>query len=201
MAFRTARNRRVEFAAELQDFGFETVFSHSSNLEFLVDLVNIGYIVHLYFVCTEDFRINISRVRNRVALGGHDVDVFAIQNRYFRSVKLLEATVRSVDRIVLFDNSDIGLFTGRAVCEIVNDRVWTEMSYGTRIEIIPEPHIPKWVLDVLQRAYNRLRDTKPEIYEIGSASDLLPSPEERLAHYRLMAPADMMQHLRRHLMT
>jgi hypothetical protein len=130
------------------------------------------------------------------------VDDLAIQNRYFRSLKLLEAAVRSVDRIVLFDNSDTGLFTGRAVCEIANDRVWTKRYYGTRIEIAPMPHIPKWVLEVLQQAYNRLRAAKPEIYEIRSASDLIPSPEERLEHYRLMGPANVMEYyLKRHMMT
>jgi predicted ABC-type ATPase len=39
------------------DFGFETVFSHKSNADFLEALKTLGYEVHLYFVCTEDPRI------------------------------------------------------------------------------------------------------------------------------------------------
>jgi predicted ABC-type ATPase len=56
-AFATARNRRVDFAQGLLDFGFETVFSHKSNADFLEALKTLGYEVHLYFVCTEDPRI------------------------------------------------------------------------------------------------------------------------------------------------
>ncbi|HEV7600634.1 MAG TPA: zeta toxin family protein [Bradyrhizobium sp.] len=200
LAFRTARNQRVQLAAELHDFGFETVFSHSSNLDFLVDLVQIGYIVHIYFVCTEDFRINIGRVRNRVALGGHDVDDAAIQRRYFRSLKLLELAVHSIYRIVLFDNSDTELFGARASCEIANEGEWTRGFYRTRIEIDPQPHIPKWVMEVLQNAYSRLDRGKPEIYEIGSKRATPLSPENSLAYYRQMGPAKIMEHLRRHMM-
>jgi predicted ABC-type ATPase len=48
-AFVVARNRRVDFAQGLLDFGFETVFSHESNADFLEALKTLGYEVHLYF--------------------------------------------------------------------------------------------------------------------------------------------------------
>jgi predicted ABC-type ATPase len=69
-AFRAARNRRVDYAEKLGDFGFETVFSHGSNVAFLRALRRIGYTVHLYFIATEYAQINIGRVRNRAARGG-----------------------------------------------------------------------------------------------------------------------------------
>ena len=63
----------MRLAERLESFGFETVFSHSSNVEFLEALRVLGYDIHLFFVCTESHEINIARVENRVALGGHDV--------------------------------------------------------------------------------------------------------------------------------
>jgi hypothetical protein len=59
-AFQDARNERVRCAFHYLDFGFETVFSHGSNLAFLRALRQLGYEVHLYFVATEDPSININ---------------------------------------------------------------------------------------------------------------------------------------------
>jgi hypothetical protein len=156
--------------------------------------------VHLYYVCTEDFRINISRVKNKVALGGHDVTDLAVQNRYVRSLGVLETAVHAVDRIVLFDNSNVGLHLNRALCEIVNEDLGKNWLFHTRIEITPKPHIPKWVIDVLQRAYDRDAHFKPEMRKIKSPSVPLESPEERHARYRLAGTAEMMQLLKRHRM-
>jgi predicted ABC-type ATPase len=146
-AFGAARNRRVDFAQGLFDFGFETVFSHSSNSDFLEALKIIGYEVHLYFVCTDDPRINVNRVSNRVRLGGHDVPTDRIFDRYSRALDNLVLSVGQFDRIVLFDNSSID-GAGRVVGEIAN-------TLEPRVTLNPKPQLPGWATSTVSRAYTR----------------------------------------------
>ncbi|MEA2875891.1 MAG: hypothetical protein QOF14_1087 [Hyphomicrobiales bacterium] len=130
----------MDYATDLHDFGFETVFSHGSNVAFLRALRELRYEVHLYFFCTEDPEINVTRVRNRVALGGHDVDEADVRERYYRSLALLALSLRDVDRVVLFDNSRAAM-TGRVVAEFYNDAGGTHREQFTLF-----PPIPTWVL-------------------------------------------------------
>ncbi|MGY3451655.1 zeta toxin family protein [Bradyrhizobium sp. USDA 4353] len=87
------------------DFSFETVMSHPSKVEFMVQAVDAGYEVTLYFVCTSDPEINVRRVENRVSLGGHAVPRDRIVARYWRSLNLLCHAALVANRTVLFDNS------------------------------------------------------------------------------------------------
>lgn len=56
-------------------------------------------------MATDDPAINVSRVRNRVALKGHDVPEDKIVARYYRSLDLLIDAVRHTNRAYIFDNS------------------------------------------------------------------------------------------------
>jgi predicted ABC-type ATPase len=146
-AFAAARNRRIDFAQGLFDFGFETVFSHRSNADFLEALKTLGYEVHLYFVCTDDPRINVNRVSNRVRLGGHNVPTDKIFDRYSRALDNLVLSVGKFDRIVLFDNSSVD-GAGRVVAEIRN-------APAPRVALYPRPHLPAWITSTVSRAYTR----------------------------------------------
>jgi predicted ABC-type ATPase len=64
-----------------------------------------GYRTYLYFVATDDPAINISRVRNRVKLGGHAVPEGLIVKRYYKSLGLLMEAIRCTNRAYIFDNS------------------------------------------------------------------------------------------------
>lgn len=86
-------------------FTFETVMSHPSKVELLARAQQAGYRTYLYFVATDDPAINISRVRNRVKLGGHDVPEERIEPRYHRSLELLMEAIRHANRAYVFDNS------------------------------------------------------------------------------------------------
>jgi predicted ABC-type ATPase len=54
-------------------FTFETVMSSKDKVEFLKKAQEAGYRTYLYFIATQDPTVNISRVDNRVRLGGHSV--------------------------------------------------------------------------------------------------------------------------------
>jgi predicted ABC-type ATPase len=167
LAFLEARNRRVDYAVQLQDFGFETVFSHGSNLAFLRALKAIGYEVHLYFVGTEYADINADRVRERVKLGGHSVIEHKIRSRYSRALNLLSLAVRDFDRVVLYDNSKLALdltdpqYGGRVVCDFRGDNGG---SAAEQIEVLPP--IPGWAIRFGLLPFSWLWQTSPSFREI-----------------------------------
>jgi len=86
-------------------FTFETVMSHPSKVALLKQAQALGYRTYLYFVATDDPAINISRVHNRVKLGGHGVPEDKIEERYHRSLGLLMDAIRHTNRAYIFDNS------------------------------------------------------------------------------------------------
>lgn len=97
---------RKELLSLSDSFSFETVMSHHSKVEFLHEAKTKGFKTYLYFICTQDPEINISRVRNRHIKGGHDVPREKIVDRYYRSLELLASAFKLVDRAFVLDNSN-----------------------------------------------------------------------------------------------
>ena len=110
---------RTQLLKKGRSFSFETVFSHSSKLQFMKDARKLGYRVYLYFLATEDPEININRVNIRVAMKQHHVPKEKIINRYFKSLELLYDAMRLTNRAYLFDSS--GKFY-ELVAEITNGK-------------------------------------------------------------------------------
>jgi predicted ABC-type ATPase len=79
--------------------------SSADKVTFLKKAQQRGFRTYLYYVATEDPVINISRVRNRVRLGGHPVPEDKIVSRYGRSLGLLADAIRYTNRAYIFDNS------------------------------------------------------------------------------------------------
>lgn len=87
-------------------FSFETVMSHPSKLNEISEAKKLGYKVYLYFICLDEPTLNISRVKNRVEKGGHDVAPEKIVSRYTNTLENLYPALKIADRAYLFDNSD-----------------------------------------------------------------------------------------------
>jgi predicted ABC-type ATPase len=96
---------REELLAASKDFTFETVMSHASKVAFMVEAQARGYRTYLYFISTEMVEINIDRVSQRVALGGHPVPESRIRDRYEKSIALLPLACDASNRAFIFDNS------------------------------------------------------------------------------------------------
>ncbi len=87
-------------------FSFETVMSSPDKIELLRDAQGLGFRTYMYYVATEDPAINIQRVRNRVAEGGHGVPENKIVSRYHRSLALVREAIRYTNRAYFFDTSE-----------------------------------------------------------------------------------------------
>jgi len=87
-------------------FCFETVMSHPSKVQEVLEAKTNGYKTYLYFICIDDPEVNVSRVENRVVKGGHDVAPQKITSRYYNSLENLIKMIEIVDKCYLFDNSN-----------------------------------------------------------------------------------------------
>jgi predicted ABC-type ATPase len=113
-AQKTADKMRDKCLDEEVSFSFETVMSHPSKLEILQRAKSLGFVVIVYFVSTSDPRINVARVAQRVASGGHSVPEDRIIARYARMMAQLRDAIAASDRTYLFDNSDLKNESGDA---------------------------------------------------------------------------------------
>lgn len=125
------RNKLLEVQ---MSFTFETAMSSDDKVTFMLKAREFGYRTYLYFVATEDPEININRVRNRVASGGHPVPTQKIVQRYGRCLNLLPAAVAASNRAYIFDNSAADLV------------LLAEVTDGTDLEFKVE-EVPDWFMD------------------------------------------------------
>ena len=93
------------FLSRGESFSQETVFSHVSKVEALKRASELGYRTYLYFIATTDPEINLCRVANRHAQGGHDVPADKVSSRYSRSIAHLKEAIPHLSRAYVFDNS------------------------------------------------------------------------------------------------
>lgn len=122
-------------------FTFETVMSHHSKVDFLRIAQEKGFRTYLYFVATKDPEVNISRVENRVAAGGHNVNTDKIVDRYYRSLNLLADAIQYANRAYIFDNSSaerlwVAEITDNELIDLKIDELpkWFETSYLDKFE-------------------------------------------------------------------
>jgi predicted ABC-type ATPase len=94
------------FAKHGDDFGFETTLSGTTYLNMIRRMRKQGYSVHIFYLWLPDVELALSRVRDRVLEGGHNVPEPIVRRRYVRSIKNFLRVYRSeVDFWTLFDNS------------------------------------------------------------------------------------------------
>ncbi|HEV8061858.1 MAG TPA: hypothetical protein VGP68_18410 [Gemmataceae bacterium] len=128
--------RRKALAAS-KSFTFETVMSSPDKVELLREAQALGFRTYLYFISTEDPAINLDRVRNRVADGGHDVPEDKVISRYRRSLELLPEAIVYTNRAYFFDTSK-------------ESRFFAEATDGKQIELKTDK-IPIWFVPTWQR--------------------------------------------------
>ena len=105
VAAQNAEQVREFCLANGMDFTMETVLSTPRNIDLLRRAKDAGYYVIGFFVLTCHPDINVQRVSERVARGGHDVPEDKIRSRYERSLKNLPLLQEICNELYVFDNS------------------------------------------------------------------------------------------------
>lgn len=100
-----SRRLRDEHVQNKKSVSYETVMSHSSHLDVMRAAQSQNMDVRLIYVFTQSPDINVARVRERVASGGHDVPETKIRSRYLGSLGQLMEACSIATHTLVFDNS------------------------------------------------------------------------------------------------
>ncbi len=88
-----------------ETFVYETTLSSRQSIELMRAAKRADYEVGLVFVAVNSAELNVERVAERVARGGHDIPEAVIRRRYEAVFRRLPEAVRIADGSILFDNS------------------------------------------------------------------------------------------------
>ena len=107
-AARSALRRRQAALAAGKTLVVETTLAGSGILRFMKAARTAGYRIVLHYVSVNSADQALIRIRNRVALGGHDVPESDVRRRFARSQANLPAAIARADEVLLYDNTDPG---------------------------------------------------------------------------------------------
>jgi predicted ABC-type ATPase len=94
------------FAQRRVDFGFETTLSGLSHLSLIRRLKQRGYRISIFYLWLPSANTALSRVKDRVARGGHNIAEPVVRRRFERSIRNFLCLYRQLaDSWILFDNS------------------------------------------------------------------------------------------------
>lgn len=148
-----ADEEREACLAARTSFSFETVMSHPSKVDVTRRAKSLGFRVKLFFVGVEEPTINIARVAQRVAQGGHDVPRDRIVARYHRTMALLPDAVVAADHSIIFDNTTPNALSRRATAAALlgissHNPLTPVIEARSGVKIVLTPYsspLPAWV--------------------------------------------------------
>lgn len=108
-AGRVMLERMRYLAANSENFAFETTLASRSFAPWIVELKNKGYLFHLVYLLLDSPDLAVSRVNERVRIGGHSVPEETIRRRYQAGLKnFFKLYMPIADSWQMYDNTDIG---------------------------------------------------------------------------------------------
>ena len=101
--------KRLDYLCQNQiDFAFETTLSGLNYLRFLAKCKERNYQINLIYFWLNSPELAITRVKQRVASGGHNIPEDTIIRRYYRGQKnLVESYLPLCDTWIIYDNSSL----------------------------------------------------------------------------------------------
>ena len=132
-AGRTMLKRLHHLAEQGENFAFETTLASRSFAPWITELKKKGYLFHLTFLLLDSADLAVSRVEERVRLGGHTVPEDTIRRRYRSGLKNFFALYKAIaNSWQLYDNSNMGhldLVASKinGQLEILNLLIWQKL--------------------------------------------------------------------------
>ena len=115
----------------------ETTLAGSGMLRHLNAARRRDYRIDLHYVSVRTPGQALDRIRNRVALGGHDVPEVDVRRRFTRSHQNLPAAMASADGVVLYDNTE-------------PDRPFREIAILRDSSLWIANELPDWAAEALE---------------------------------------------------
>ena len=144
-AGRRAVQHRRELLRRRRSFAVETTLSGRRHLDFVRQARSEGWNIEIVYIGLASADLAIERVRERVALGGHDVPTADVRRRYQRSLRNLGIIYGAVDRLVVLDNSSARQRMKRLL----------EMNHGK--VVFRQRRLPKWLSAALGALLQQVR--------------------------------------------
>jgi len=133
-AGRVMLQRLHELARSRDDFAFESTLAGRSAFRLLTGLVRAGYHVHIFYLWLPSPDLAVTRVRDRVEAGGHNVPEPVIRRRFWRSLvnfdrlyRTIATTWRLYDASVLGGRPLIAHGTGQREPVVMDQQTWSEI--------------------------------------------------------------------------
>lgn len=162
-----AEARRKEAIEKGVSFAFESVMSTPGKLAILAEAKEKGFTVDLIFVTTDNADINVERVRNRAAMGGHNVDEAKIRERYQRAMELLPSATEISHSADIFDNSAFS--TGS---------MYVAKKRDGRLEVLNTPDRPAWVIEGLVKPWAERTQSREQMESLAQETGLNVAPAD-----------------------
>lgn len=105
-AAREAVRRRQAAVAAGRTHLMETTLAGFGIFRLIETARSAGYRIELHYVCVDSPEQALDRIRNRVALGGHDVPEPDVKRRFARSQGQLPTAIAVADEVRLYDNGN-----------------------------------------------------------------------------------------------
>lgn len=126
-----------EFAERGVDFAFETTLSGKSYVSLLKKLKEKGYTLHLFFLWIPSPELAMTRIKERVREGGHDVPAEDVKRRFARGINNFFQLYESIfDSWMLFDNSkakpELIAKRRNSHIEMINDNLFKTIEKSAR---------------------------------------------------------------------
>lgn len=138
---------RTKTIKEVRSFTTESVMSTEKGINIMNAAKKNGCQVQLIYVLTSDPQINIERIQERVADGGHPVPEEKVISRYNRCMELLPKEIQIADSAEVYDNS------------FDKPSLIIEKTLDKEIRLYPLESPSKWTL-------GRLEEIKAKVEEI-----------------------------------
>ena len=106
VSFKAARlmlNELDEYTKSGESFAFETTLSGTHYLQRIQEWKDLGYAIKLWFIALSSSELAISRVKERVAQGGHNIPEEDIRRRYTAGLENLPKYQKVVKSWILLD--------------------------------------------------------------------------------------------------
>lgn len=130
------------YISEMTSFIMETTLTGNSALNRIKSVKKAGFNVILNYVGLDSPDLNVLRVAERVAHGGHHIDEDVIRNRYTVCLQNLLKAIPYTDSTCIIDNSTDKL----RICALIENN---------RIDLNSIEH-PSWVTTVLAQLKNQI---------------------------------------------
>jgi predicted ABC-type ATPase len=141
---------------ERVSFCIETNLSDEESWKFLINIRNSGYRLELIFLCTDNVFLLNKRIEERAQRGEPDIEPWEVEERYFKSLQLLDQYFDIPVMVQLIDNSEIATLIVEKTADLIN--------------IAAEP-LPDWVQKYLIKHLSVQEDGQLQTKKLPSKND------------------------------